>query len=135
MCAKTIRGAIRWHIATELHADCLLLLTEVNGVYRTGARPRHDASIARTLPTPQALHRLTIKLDLLHETGMLILDLVWLGVYGRSLGATSWAKRPTDCKTNARGMPPPTLGSIMIPARPRVSRRYWSFSTTMSGQP
>jgi hypothetical protein len=34
MCAKIIRGAIRWHIATELHADCPLLLTEVNGVYR-----------------------------------------------------------------------------------------------------
>jgi hypothetical protein len=29
MCAKTIRGAIRWHITTELHADYLLLLTEL----------------------------------------------------------------------------------------------------------
>jgi len=56
MCAKTIRGAIRWHIATELHADYLLLLTEVNGIYRIGARPRHDASIARTLPTPWCNH-------------------------------------------------------------------------------
>jgi len=92
MCAKTIRGAIRWHIATELHADCLLLLTAVNGVYRTGARPWHNASMARTLLTPQALHCLTTKLDLIHETGVLTLNLAWLGVYGRSLGATSWAK-------------------------------------------